>query len=91
MVRAAMNDPILSAINSGIIRFGISLSSSQKSQVNQAAGKDVASSIEQHGYYLQILDPGAQVRGNGGSPIINLWYTDGGDIQKITIASIAIM
>lgn len=91
LIRAAMIDPINSGINFGSIRTGITLSESQKAQVNQAAGRDVSTIIEQQGYYLQILDPGAQVRGNRGTPVINFWYTDGGAVQKITVASIDVM
>lgn len=91
LIRAAMIDPINAAINFGAIRKGIELSASQKAQVNQAAGLDAASLIQQQGYYLQILDPGAQVRGNRGTPVINFWYSDGGAVQKITVASIDIM
>jgi hypothetical protein len=91
LIRAAMIDPIASAINFGGIRAGVTMSASQKAQVNQAAGLDVSTIIEQQGYYLQILDPGAQVRGNRGTPVINFWYTDGGAVQKITVASIDIM
>jgi len=91
LIRAAMIDPITAALNFGAIRAGISMSASQKAQVNQAAGLDVSTTIEQQGYYLQILDPGAQVRGNRGTPVINFWYTDGGAVQKITVASIDIM
>ena len=91
LIRAAMIDPINSGINFGSIRTGITLSESQKAQVNQAAGRDVSTIIEQQGYYLQILDPGAQVRGNRGTPAINFWYTDGGAVQKITVASIDVM
>ena len=58
--------------------------------MNQAAGRDVSTTIEQQGYYLQILDPGAQVRGNRGTPIINFWYTDGGIIQGITVNSVEV-
>jgi hypothetical protein len=91
LIRAAMIDPISAGINFGSIRTGITMSASQKAQVNQAAGLDVSTIIEQQGYYLQILDPGAQVRGNRGTPVINFWYTDGGAVQKITVASIDIM
>jgi hypothetical protein len=91
LIRAAMIDPISAGINFGSIRTGINMSASQKAQVNQAAGLDVSTIIEQQGYYLQILDPGAQVRGNRGTPVINFWYTDGGAVQKITVASIDIM
>jgi len=91
LIRAAMIDPITSAINFGGIRTGVDLSQTQKAQVNQAAGRDVASTLEQQGYYLQVIDPGAQVRGNRGTPVINFWYTDGGAVQKITVASIDVM
>lgn len=91
LIRAAMLDPINAALNFGGIRAGVVLSASQKAQVNQQAGLDVATTIETQGYYLQILDPGAQVRGNRGTPVINFWYTDGGAVQKITVASIDIL
>ena len=91
LIRAAMQDPIHQALNFGAIRTGVAMSESQKAQVNQAAGKEVTSYIEQQGYYLQILDPGAQVRGLRGTPVINFWFTDGGAVQKINIASIDIM
>ena len=91
LIRAAMIDPITSGLTFGSIRAGVTMSASQKAQVNQAAGLDVSGTIEQQGYYLQILDPGAQVRGNRGTPVINFWYTDGGAVQKINVASIDIM
>ena len=86
-----MQDPINQFLNFGGIRAGVVLSQSQRAQVNSAAGLDVASIIETQGYYLQILDPGAQVRGQRGTPIINFWYTDGGAVQQITVASIDVM
>lgn len=91
LIRAAMIDPISQALNFGSIRTGITMSAQQKAVVNQAAGMDVSTIIEQQGYFLQILDPGAQVRGNRGTPVINFWYTDGGAVQKITVASIDII
>ena len=91
LIRAAMIDPINSGINFGSIRTGRRMSASQKAQVKKAAGLEDSTRSEQQGYYLQILDPGAQVRGNRGTPVINFWYTDGGAVQKITVASIDIM
>ncbi len=91
LLRAVKLDPIQQAINFGAIRKGVSMSESQKAQVNQAAGRDVSTIIEQQGYYLQILDPGAQVRGNRGTPVQNFWYTDGGAVHKLSLASIDIM
>ena len=91
LVRAAMMDPINSALNSGIIRAGVTLSSAQAALVNNAAGKSVSGTIQNQGYYLQILDPGAQARSNRQTPIINFWYADGGAVQQISLASIDVM
>lgn len=91
LIRAAMIDPIQQGLNFGSIRTGVTLSASQKAQVNSAAGRDVSGDIENQGYYLQILDPGAQVRGNRGTPITNFWFTDGGAIHRINVASVDIL
>jgi hypothetical protein len=90
LIRAAMQDPINQMLNFGGIRSGIDLSEQQASIVNSEAGRDVAPIIEADGYYLQVLDPGAQVRGNRGTPVVNFWYTDGGAVQRINVASIDI-
>lgn len=91
LIRAAMNDPISQALNNGTIRSGVTLSALQIAQVNQVTGRDVSDIIQQTGYYLQVLDPGAQVRGNRGTPVINFFYTDGGAVHTITVASIDIL
>jgi hypothetical protein len=67
------------------------LSALQIAEVNTAAGLAIDSTLFAQGYYLQILDPTAQVRGNRGTPVINYWYTDGGAVQSITMASIDVM
>jgi hypothetical protein len=91
LIRAAMMDVIIQAKRFGAIQPGVSLSELQKAELNRAAGTDIDQTLETEGWYLQVLDPGAQVRGNGGSPIINFWYTDGGDVLKINIASIDVI
>lgn len=83
--------PIKAALNFGSIRTNVALSATQVSTLNLAAGVNAASAVSTQGYYLQILDPGATARQNGLSPIVNLWYTDGGDVLQITLASIDIL
>jgi len=83
--------PINNALNAGVVQTGVTLSSTQAAAVNQAAGRSVAGVIQSNGYYLQILDPGAQARNGRQTPIINLWYTDGGAIQQFSMASIDIL
>jgi len=91
LIRSAMQGPIDDALSFGSIRSGVSLDPSQKAALNQAAGLDIATTIENQGYYLQILDPGAQVRAARGSPIINLWFTDGGAVHKINVSSVDVI
>jgi hypothetical protein len=91
LLRASKIDPITAAINFGSIRKGVTLSAVQKAEINQAAGLDVTSIIESDGWYLQILDPGADIRQLRGTPIQNFWYTDGGSVQKLVLGSINIL
>jgi hypothetical protein len=89
LLRAACLGPINAALNFGSIVAGVNLSPSQRQQVNTAANSpNVASVLQSRGWYLQILDADPVTRGERGSPPMTLWYTDGGSIQKINLASI---
>jgi hypothetical protein len=90
LVEAACIDPIQAAINFGTIRTGTTLSALQIAELQNAAGVDISQSIMTKGYFLQIKDPGAQVRAQRGSPVCTLWYADGGSIQRINLASFVI-
>jgi hypothetical protein len=83
--------PINNALNNGVIQTGVSLSSAQAAEVNNAAGASVAGTIQSNGYYLQILDPGAAARNARQTPIISLYYTDGGSVQTFSMSSVDIL
>ena len=87
-VRASAQDPINEMLNFGGIQAGVTLSEQQKSIINNEAGVDAATIIFNQGYYLMIRDATAQVRAARGSFPIKLWYTDGGSVHSINIASI---
>lgn len=87
-VRASAQDPINEMLNFGGIQTGVALSEQQKSIINNEAGVDAATIIFNQGYYLMIRDATAQVRAVRGSFPIKLWYTDGGSVHSINIASI---
>lgn len=89
-IKAACNDPINAALNAGVIRAGVVLSAAQIAEVNAAAGVKISDVVQNQGWYLQVVDPGPIVRQARQSPVINLWYTDGGAVQQIVLASIAI-
>jgi Protein of unknown function (DUF3383) len=84
--------PIEQALYFGTIVKGVTLSGVQSAALNSATGDPGATAtIQNTGWYLQILDPGAIVRGGRGSPTINFWYTDGGSIQKISMSSVDVL
>ncbi len=86
LVRAWIQDPINRGLKNTVIDTGVVLSESQKAQINQEAGNiDIATEVEQTGYYLQVADPGAQARVNRESPQVGLWYTYGGSINRLDI------
>lgn len=90
LVNAACMDPINQAINFGAIRVGVTLSESQKAQIQFALGVDAAPAITASGFYLQIVDAPPSVRAERQSPSMTLYYADGGSIQRLTLASIEV-
>ena len=90
-VKGATQDTIDLAVANGVITQGIVLNSSQKIQIESEAGLDISDILYTTGYYLQVLDPGATVRAERGSPVINFWYNDGGSIQRIVANSTVIL
>lgn len=89
-IESALMDPINAALNFGAIRAGVVLSGDQAVAVNAAVGKSIAGTISTRGWYLNIADPGAAARINRESPNMTFFYTDGGSIQQIELASINI-
>lgn len=87
-INTAAADPINAALNFGSIVAGVILSASQRQQVNSAAGLNIADTLQSRGWYLQVLDAAPTARTARSSPPITLWYTDGGSIQQINLASI---
>lgn len=89
LLRAAALDPINAAIFAGVIQPGVTLSNSQRAQINTAAvNQGAADAVQTAGYFLKISDASPIVRAARGSPPMTLWYTDGGSIQQIVLASI---
>ena len=89
---ATDNGPINNALNNGVIQTGVSLSSVQAAAINAAAGNSkAATNVQNNGWYLQILDPGAEARNAGQTPIINFWYTSGGAVLQFSMSSINVL
>ena len=91
LIRAWMLDPVAAALNNGAIEPGVNLSELQKSELINEVGHDISEELATHGFYIQILDPGSVVRAERGSPIISIWYTYGGAVQRLDVASTAVL
>lgn len=91
LIRAWCGDPITEALNNGTIRVGVPLSQAQSANIAAQVGFDITAPLENQGWYLQILPATAIVRQARQSPPVKLWYMDGGAIQQITLASIAVL
>jgi len=88
LLRSTLLTPITKYLNFGAIQPNVPLSASQAAQVNAAAGVKIDGILSTVGWYLQILQASAQVRGLRGSPPMKFWYTDGGSIQSLLLATI---
>ena len=91
LIRAWLQDPINRAVNNGTIDAGVEMSESQKAQVQNETGKDLSDEIYTNGYAVIIEDAGASVRVGRQSPNISVYYTYGGSINHIEVASTAIV
>ncbi len=90
LIEAACMDPINAALNFGSVQPNIPLSALQAALVNTQAGTRIDNVLSSRGWYLQVLDASPAVRAVRGSPPIKFWYMDGGSIQHIDMASIAV-
>ena len=91
LVRAWCQDPINRALNSGIIDTGVTLSESQKAELKREAGRDITGELFTDGYVLQVEDASPATRQQRESPSCSLWYTYGGSIHRIDLASTAVV
>lgn len=91
LIRVGRMNTVIQAKKFGAIQAGVTLSELQKAELNREAGADIAQTIETEGWYMQVRDPGPEVRAAGGTPVSSFWYTDGGDVLKINTASIDVI
>jgi hypothetical protein len=91
LIRAWLQDPINRAINNGTIDAGVQMSEKQKAQVFNETGKDLSNELFVNGYAVLVEDAGASVRVGRQSPNISVYYTYGGSVNKVEVASTAIL
>ena len=91
LIRAWLQDPVNRAKNNGVIDEGVTLSESQKAQIYNETGKDLTTELWTKGFAILVEDAGAAVRVGRNSPNISVYYTYGGSVNKIEVASTAVL
>ena len=91
LISASLMDTINAALNFGAIQPGVNLSSLQIAEVNAAAGIPIDQVLGTRGWYLQVGQTAPAVRQARGTPPCNFWYTDGGSVNTISLASIDLL
>lgn len=87
LIEAALGPTIQQFLSFGA--FGpATLSASEIAEVNNAAGANIATTLQAQGYYLQILPASPTQRANRTSPPMTFWYIDQGSVQALNLASI---
>ena len=91
LIEAACMDTINASLNFGSIAKNIPLSASQAAYANNLAGKNIAPTLSQRGWYFLIQNASPSVRAARQSPPITFFYTDGQSVQYININSLAVL
>jgi hypothetical protein len=89
-IETVLQDPVNSALAFGAIRQNMTLAGSQIVAVNASAGQKIDTVLATRGWYVSVKDPGASVRAARGSPVITLYYCDGGSIQQMSMSSLLV-
>ncbi|MFT8720025.1 DUF3383 family protein [Acetobacter sp.] len=93
LVENALQDTFSQALSFGAFRTGVNLSTSQKQQINNAAGNATAAdTVITQGYYLKpnISTASSSLRIKRQTPPCQLWYADGQSVQSIQLNSVEV-
>jgi hypothetical protein len=63
----------------------------QAAEVNNDAGVTISTTLNQRGWYFQVLDATPQVRAARASPPCTFWYMDGQSVQQLNLSSIDVL
>lgn len=91
LIATSLSTDLQNFLDFGAIRQGVTLSGTEIAAINLQAKRDITKDLFNKGYVLDVLDPGATVRGERGSPIINLYYTSGGAVHQINMTATLVL
>lgn len=92
--RIAIETPIIGIMNQfgawGGFATGQPLTPTQTNTINSVTGVDVSATLSNQGYFIYIGPFTPSMRAARTSPVIYIWYVDGGVIQEVYINSIEV-
>lgn len=88
IIASALSGTIQQAVLFGAIAAGVTLSASQILEVNAAAGANIATTLQNRGWYLLVGQATPQTRAARSTPPCTFYYTDGQAVQQITLSSV---
>lgn len=74
----------------GGLSVGTDLDANQITTIKNIVGSDISTTMTSKGYYVYIGEFTSTMRSNRTSPVVYVWYCDGGFIQKLTVNSIEV-
>jgi Protein of unknown function (DUF3383) len=89
LIEQALAAPIAAGLNFGAYAPG-TITPAQIAAVNNAAGANIATTLQTQGWYLQVTQAPANIRASRGPWAITFFYLDRGSVQSLTIASVAV-
>jgi hypothetical protein len=90
LLETALADQIQAAGRFGTFVANVALSNAQIAEVNAQAGANIAPTLQNRGWYVQIVPATATVRASRGPQQVVFWYVDGQSVQSINLGSIAV-
>jgi hypothetical protein len=90
MIRTALSPTIQQGLSFGAYAPGVTLSGSQIASVNGSAGFDIATPLQNQGWFLLVRPASAAVRANRGPWQVVLFYVDAGSVQSIALSTVAL-
>jgi hypothetical protein len=90
MIRTALMPTILQGLDFGAYDVGVVLSGSQIASVNASAGFDIATPLQNNGWFLLVQPAPASVRQNRGPWAITFFYCDAGAVQSFSLSTVAL-
>jgi hypothetical protein len=90
MIRTALMPTILQGLDFGAYAPGVALSGAQVAAANASAGFDVATPLQNVGWFLLVRPASAAVRANRGPWQVVFYYVDAGSVQSVNLSTVAL-